>query len=368
MYIYSWNPFTTDLPSESVNPKQGYHTGSKNSLSGVGGSQLEYLYLGQLTDNSLYTQRVAKLRSLLRKKITNQYYGSSVGYMDMIDVQEGGWFYSSHPTTGQTLTLSLFEAGRDYYQSLLKTFIQSAGRDVEAFEMFKSAVKMAEEIKLFSASNSSLIYTRAYYFNNDKYGEYMNFEGCYLGALLGVGGRLMDQGLTKNRSMDASVRKSEMAHVHRVDLLASGITETCQIVSRSTATGLAPEKFLFNEKEDGTNFGSTLENLATKQFHLSPELAESYFVLYRLTKNEKYRIYAWELAQAIYKHCRIEGVGGYSIVSDVDQVPTVRFGHQPAIFLSATLKYLYLIFSEDDVLPLDSWVFNVAGHPIPVDK
>ena len=33
-------------------------------------------------------------------------------------------------------------------------------------------------------------------------------------------------------------------------------------------------------------------------------------------------------------------------------------------FLSETLKYLYLLTSDN--VPLDKWVFNTAGHPLPV--
>lgn len=29
-------------------------------------------------------------------------------------------------------------------------------------------------------------------------------------------------------------------------------------------------------------------------------------------------------------------------------------------------RYLYLLFSSDDLLPLDSWVFNTEAHPLPV--
>ena len=35
-------------------------------------------------------------------------------------------------------------------------------------------------------------------------------------------------------------------------------------------------------------------------------------------------------------------------------------------FLSATLKYLYLTFAPIDVLPLNKWVFNSVGHPLPI--
>lgn len=30
------------------------------------------------------------------------------------------------------------------------------------------------------------------------------------------------------------------------------------------------------------------------------------------------------------------------------------------------LKYLYLLFHEDDLVPLDRWVFNTEAHPLPV--
>ena len=35
-------------------------------------------------------------------------------------------------------------------------------------------------------------------------------------------------------------------------------------------------------------------------------------------------------------------------------------------FLGETLKYLYLLFSDTDVLPLDEWVINTEAHPFPV--
>jgi hypothetical protein len=39
---------------------------------------------------------------------------------------------------------------------------------------------------------------------------------------------------------------------------------------------------------------------------------------------------------------------------------------QYSYFLAETLKYLYLLFSEDDLMPFDKWVFNTEAHPFPV--
>lgn len=37
------------------------------------------------------------------------------------------------------------------------------------------------------------------------------------------------------------------------------------------------------------------------------------------------------------------------------------------LFFSLSLsRYLYLIFSDDDLLPLEHWIFNTEAHPFPV--
>ena len=105
--------------------------------------------------------------------------------------------------------------------------------------------------------------------------------------------------------------------------------------------------------------------LINHMYVCSSKLAESYFVLWRLTHNPKYREYAWQLAVAIERHCKTES-GEYCEVRNVNEIPTHKQDRQHPIFLSATLKYLYLTFTADTVLPLDQWTFNAVGHPLPV--
>lgn len=38
-----------------------------------------------------------------------------------------------------------------------------------------------------------------------------------------------------------------------------------------------------------------------------------------------------------------------------------------SFWLGETLKYLYLLFSDDDLLPLDEFVLNTEAHPLPVN-
>lgn len=42
------------------------------------------------------------------------------------------------------------------------------------------------------------------------------------------------------------------------------------------------------------------------------------------------------------------------------------FLHFPFPLTPYPPRYLYLLFSSDDLMPLESWVFNTEAHPLPV--
>jgi mannosyl-oligosaccharide alpha-1,2-mannosidase len=101
-----------------------------------------------------------------------------------------------------------------------------------------------------------------------------------------------------------------------------------------------------------------------KYYIQRPEVIETYFYMWRFTHNEKYRDWGWEAVQAIEKWCRTEG--GYSGIKDVYTTSPQLDDVQQSFFLAETLKYLYLLFSPDTVMPLDSWVLNTEAHPLPI--
>ena len=70
--------------------------------------------------------------------------------------------------------------------------------------------------------------------------------------------------------------------------------------------------------------------------------------------------------QALEKYCRVEF--GYVGLKDVFQSSPPKDNVQQSFFLAETLKYLYLLFSDDSELPLDQWVFNTEAHPFPIIK
>jgi len=58
--------------------------------------------------------------------------------------------------------------------------------------------------------------------------------------------------------------------------------------------------------------------------------------------------------------------GGYATVLNVDEVPAKHDDKMESFFMSETLKYLYLLFSDATVLPLNENVFNTEAHPLPI--
>ena len=90
------------------------------------------------------------------------------------------------------------------------------------------------------------------------------------------------------------------------------------------------------------------------------------------------------MVQAIDQNCRY-AEDGFFYLEDVNdpQAPAPPLHEPPSSWehlthasrrflayqnLATTLKYLYLTFSDDSVLPLDQWTFTFEGHPFPIFK
>ncbi|KAF8155052.1 glycoside hydrolase [Mycena galopus ATCC 62051] len=126
--------------------------------------------------------------------------------------------------------------------------------------------------------------------------------------------------------------------------------ETC-MGTHGTATDLSPE---------GVHFRTTADPKGERDWYIkgaNPEIAESVFLAWRLTRDPRYRTHAWSIFSAIETHCRLPG-GGYATVKDMDHLPVEWLDKQESFFLSETLKYLLLTFADESMLDLKKVVFN----------
>ena len=87
---------------------------------------------------------------------------------------------------------------------------------------------------------------------------------------------------------------------------------------------------------------------------------------WRLTHDTKWRERGWAIFESLRSHARLAS-GGYASIESVEEVPVRhRDGPMESFWLGETLKFLYLLFSDDTVLPLDEWVLNTEAHPLPI--
>ncbi|KAJ3323197.1 Mannosyl-oligosaccharide 1,2-alpha-mannosidase IC [Blyttiomyces sp. JEL0837] len=131
------------------------------------------------------------------------------------------------------------------------------------------------------------------------------------------------------------------------------LTDSCIWSYFSTETGLGAEV---------TNM--ELMKADYPKFHLRPEVIESIFYMWRFTHDPIYREKGWEIVMALEKHCKAPD-GGYYGLDDVNN-PKSKDDRMNSFFIAETLKYLYLLYTDDDVIPLEKYVFNTEAHPLSV--
>ncbi|XP_030361037.1 mannosyl-oligosaccharide 1,2-alpha-mannosidase IC isoform X2 [Strigops habroptila] len=236
--------------------------------------------------------------------------------------------------------VSIGGLGDSFYEYLIKSWLMSDKKDSEAKKMYDDALEAIEK-HLVKKSAGGLTYIAEW--RGGVLDHKMGHLACFSGGMIALGAE----------------HAGEERKQHYMDLAAE-ITTTCHESYARSDTKLGPEAFRFDA---GTEAMAT--RLSERYYILRPEVVESYMYMWRLTHDPKYRQWGWEVVKALEKHCRVEA--GFSGIRDVYTTTPAHDNMQQSFFLAETLKYLYLLFCEDDVLSLDDWVFNTEAHPLPVN-
>ncbi|KAL3969573.1 ATP-dependent RNA helicase DDX19/DBP5 [Sarotherodon galilaeus] len=321
----------TGIPWAMVNLKSGvgrnwgWASAGSSILAEFGTLHMEFVHLTYLTGNPAYYQKVMHIRKLLAKM--DRPNGL---YPNYLNPRTGRW--------GQHHT-SVGGLGDSFYEYLLKAWLMSDKTDTEARKTYDDAIEAIER-HLIRKSNGGLTFIGEW--KNGHLERKMGHLACFAGGMFALGA----DGSPDDKAGHYLQLGAEIAH-------------TCHESYDRTVLKLGPEAFKFD---------SGLEAVAVRQnekyYILRPEVIETYWYMWRFTHDPKYRQWGWEAAQAIDKYCRVSG--GFSGVKDVYSSNPTYDDVQQSFFLAETLKYLYLLFSSDDLLPLENWVFNTEAHPLPV--
>lgn len=148
--------------------------------------------------------------------------------------------------------------------------------------------------------------------------------------------------------------------------LALELMETCYQMYAVQPTHLAPESTSFDLDGEGNAdmFATPYEEFNS----LRPEVIESLYYFYALTGNKTYQDMGWTIFNAFEKYSKV--ANGYTTIDNVTDVMSPKTRDiMESFFLSETLKYFYLLFSDDrKEIDLNEFVFTTEAHPLPIRK
>ncbi|KHJ90241.1 glycosyl hydrolase family 47 [Oesophagostomum dentatum] len=313
-------PYALINPSTGSAKNYGWASGGCSILSEFGTLQLEFDYLSHVTGNNVFSEKIKKVREFLTNMEKTEWTGK--------------WGSLDH---------SIGALGDSFYEYLLKHWLITGKKDDLTKKEYEAAIFAMEKKMLFESQQNKL-----WYFANlrgSRVEHKMEHLACFSGGMFAL--------------HSANVDNSTVA-THYLDL-AEKMAHTCHESYIRSATGLGPEAFRFTKDVEAKAISAN-----EKGYILRPEVVETWFYLWRITKQDKYREWAWNVVLALEKYSKVEA--GYSGIRDVYSLPVDHDDVQQSFIFAELFKYLYLIFADDHVMPLDRWVFNTEAHPFPIRK
>ncbi|KAF7169850.1 hypothetical protein CNMCM5623_002449 [Aspergillus felis] len=329
------------IPYASVNIGTGqglpsHANGGASSTAEATTLQLEMKYLAHLTGKKKYWQKAEQVM-----KVINDH-----------QMQDGLVPIFIHPDTGQFMSreIRLGSRGDSYYEYLIKQYLQTSGQEPIYREMWEEALAGIQKHLVTSTKHSKLQFIAE-----------------------------LPQGIGSSPDawMEFNSQKEQQMQ------LARELTKTCWAMYAVTESGLSPEIVWFEVDEANFRPSSASsprplsrndENSWKRDFIIKPldahnlqrpETVESLFLMYRVTNDPIYRKWGWKIFKAFQKHTIVSGSQGYTSLQDVTKVSPPQRDNMESFWLAETLKYLYLLFSPKEFLPLSEVVFNTEAHVLP---
>ncbi|KAG8933280.1 hypothetical protein FRC02_012179 [Tulasnella sp. 418] len=369
------------LPVLAIDATTGEHHNrqpDETAIPEIGTCQLEFKMLAHLTGNKLYFEKVDRMTDLLR---------------DTQSPASGMWGNMWDTQTGRQNNdhLAVGGAADSAYEYLLKSYLQGAKTEPKIRDVYIKAVNGIIENLLYLSPTRKLLYVTdvsSFSRGNDPSGK-LEHLSCFLPGTIILGVKYLkgEPGVT-----------NEMIELWQ--WAAEGLARTCWLTYADQPSGLAPYEVQFSIWKGGAKKGRWLDHvnlwkrngrpgskyppgvvesepfagkieskdyvIRFNHYQLRPETIDSLYMLWKVTGDPVWRERGWSIWESVMKHCKIES-GGYSSVYGINvENPTVDDG-MPSWFLAETMKYIYLLASpREDLVPLDSWVFNTEAHPLPI--
>ncbi|KAJ5724710.1 hypothetical protein N7493_006438 [Penicillium malachiteum] len=276
------------------------------------------------------------------------------------------------------------------YKTLSKAYLLLGGRSPMYRKMYERATRTAAGHSLFrpmTPDQKDILlpgYVHVLQTENGKSRTllegHVNYRACFSGGLFALGGaifnipthrkiatKLVDGCIWASHSFPLGI----MPEVY--DTVPCASQTTCpwnelvwkEEVHRRVNMGPEPDpNFDIDAYIRDHHLPKGFVSVPDTRYNLRPEIIESMFTLYRVSAREDLLDTAWGMFESIQNTTEI--INGNAALADVTSpdLDPVHIDAMDSLWMSETLKYFYLMFSDPDYMNLDDYVFNSAGHPL----
>ncbi|GJJ12025.1 hypothetical protein Clacol_006265 [Clathrus columnatus] len=356
------------------------------AIAELGSYQMEFKYLSHLTGRNEFFRVAERPMDILAKTQST----SNHLWPSMFSVNSGS------PSSGE---YTIGAPADSAYEYLLKQYLLSNKTETKLAELYMSSMSGVIDNLLYLSPTRRLLYATSVNIRGDPTGKFEHLS-CFLPGLLALGASTLPDSV-----MSPDQRKLHM-------WAAEGLGHTCWLMYAERPSGLGPENVWFEQwslqerdlqgKEDknalisqakqrgrwmahvaeweksersggkppGTNDPTVMVGAEKKvldyyvghdSYLLRPE---SLFILYRITKDPKWRDRGWQLWDSIAKKTRTSS--GFATALSLNFKNPTLDDSMPSYFLAETIKYAYLSTLDYDPIPMSSFVLNTEAHPLPI--
>ncbi|KAJ5172332.1 Mannosyl-oligosaccharide 1-2-alpha-mannosidase [Penicillium capsulatum] len=390
------------IPYSSVNLNKSeglrsHSDGGAASTAEATSVQLEFKYLAKLIGEPEYWRVVEKVMALADAQKPQD------GLVPIYINAESGKFQGDN--------IRLGSRGDSYYEYLIKQYLQTSKQEPVYKEMWDESMQgIRKHLLAFSKNAKLLVLGERPSGLAGALSPKVDHLVCFMPGTIALGATGGEPLATARKSADWSQQREEEI------LISRELMKTCWATYLQTPTGLAPEitHFVLDDNpvmmadkypdpKSASEAGSSPHELKGISLPLSPqedgsepwredleihrgdrhnlqrpETVESLFYMYRVTGDEIYREWGWEMFKSFVRHTAVvedvsatddstatRRVKSFTSLGNANTVPAEKRDNMESFWMAETLKYFYLLFSDRDFISLEEHVFNTEAHPLP---
>ncbi|KAI0138368.1 endoplasmic reticulum mannosyl-oligosaccharide 1,2-alpha-mannosidase [Xylariaceae sp. FL1272] len=342
-----------------------HDVGGSSSTAETTTLQLEFKYLAKLTGEKDFWDKAEKVMEVVDGNMAEG------GLVPIYINANSGKFYGEN--------IRLGSRGDSYYEYLIKQYLQTNKEERIYLDMWDESLQGVRDhlITYTEPSGFTIVGERPNGLSAALLPK-MDHLVCFMPGTIALA---VTGGLTESEAK----KQPGWSKKNEADMqLARELMQTCWGMYKWMATGLAAEITYFNIADPPpsqsaphhppTEFDEDPDASWRKDYTVHamdvhnlqrPETVESLFYMWRITRDVKYREWGWEMFKSFMNHTAVADGGGFTSLGNANKVPPATRDNMESFWLAETLKYFYLLFGPDDILPLEKIVINTEAHPLP---